>query len=276
MTRDAEVAAGDYLDLVLSGVGHETEVGTVQSLLRLAAQAIEPFGDPSRCDERRTRLAARAFELADESEPGSDRQLAFVRAAATNATSDAQLDRVAALLDGSEVLDGLAVDTELRWLLLRRLVTIGRAEDGHIDAELKRDDTAAGRCHALGLRAARPTPAAKAEAWRQIVEQDELPNAEQEAIIGGFVSYEQRELLEPYIERYFAAIGDLYRTRSSEMAQQLIAGLYPYWKTETDTIARTEAYLQSEQPGGALRRMLLEGRDALARALRSQERDTAS
>jgi aminopeptidase N len=168
------------------------------------------------------------------------------------------------------------VDTELRWLLLRRLVATGRAEDARIDAELRRDDTAAGRCHALDLRAARPTPEAKAEAWRQIVELDELPNAEQEAIIGGFVSYEQRDLLEPYIERYFAAIGDLYRTRSSEMAQQLIAGLYPYWKTETDTIARTEAYLQSEQPGGALRRMLLEGKDALARALRSQERDTAS
>jgi aminopeptidase N len=275
MARDAEVAAGDYLDLVLGGVGQETEVGTVQSLLRLAAQAIDPFGDPARSEERRTRLTARAFELMDESAPGSDLQLAFVRAAATNATSDAQLERVAAILDGREQVEGLSVDTELRWLLLGRLVATGRVGDDLIDAELKRDDTSAGRCHALALRASRPTAAAKAEAWRQIVELDELPNAEQNAVIGGFVSYEQRHLLEPYVDAYFGAIGDLYRTRSTEMAHQLIAGLYPYWSTDPSTITRTEAYLDEEQPGAALRRMLLEGRDALARAMRSRERDTA-
>jgi aminopeptidase N len=275
MARDAEVAAGDYLDLVLGGVGQETEVGTVQSLLRLAAQAIDPFGDPARSEERRTRLTARAFELMDESAPGSDLQLAFVRAAATNATSDAQLERVAAILDGREQVEGLSVDTELRWQLLGRLVATGRVGDDLIDAELKRDDTSAGRCHALALRASRPTAAAKAEAWRQIVELDELPNAEQNAVIGGFVSYEQRHLLEPYVDAYFGAIGDLYRTRSTEMAHQLIAGLYPYWSTDPSTITRTEAYLDEEQPGAALRRMLLEGRDALARAMRSRERDTA-
>ncbi|HVS67979.1 MAG TPA: aminopeptidase N [Mycobacteriales bacterium] len=276
MTRDAEVSAGEYLDLVLGGIGQETEVGTVQSLLRLAAQAIDPFGDPARCDERRTRLAARAFELLDASAPGSDLQLAFARAAAGSATSDDQLTRVAALLDGDEQLDGLAVDTELRWLLLRRLVTMGRADDARIDAELARDDTSAGRCHALTLRAARPSARAKAEAWQQVVELDELPNAEQNATIAGFVSYEQRQLLEPYVDSYFRAIGDVYRTRSAEMAQQVIVGLYPYWATDETTIERTEAYLRDEQPGAALRRMLLEGRDALARALRSRERDMSA
>ncbi|HVX68203.1 MAG TPA: aminopeptidase N [Mycobacteriales bacterium] len=273
MTRDAEVAAGDYLDLVLGGIGLETEVGTVQSLLRLAAQAIDPFGDPARSEERRARLAGRAFELLDSSTPGGDLQLAFARAAATNATGDVQLKRVAAIFEGREEIDGLVVDTELRWLLLRRLIATGRADDAQIDAELRRDDTSAGRCHALDLRAARPNAAAKAEAWRLIVESDELPNAEQGATIAGFVSYEQRDLLAPYVEAYFASIGDIYRSRSAEMAQQLIAGLYPYWATDASTIARTEVYLEQEQPGAALRRMLLEGRDALARALRSRERD---
>ncbi|HWC36781.1 MAG TPA: aminopeptidase N [Mycobacteriales bacterium] len=276
MTRDAEVSAGDYLDLVIAGVGQETEVGTVQTLLRLAAQAIDPYGDPARSTERRTRLAARAFELLDANPPGSDLQLAFTRAAAANATSPDQLDRVAALLEGKEQVDGLVVDTELRWLLLHRLVATGRADDARIDAELARDDTSAGRCHALTLRAARPSAAAKAEAWRQVVEHEELPNAEQEATIAGFVSYEQRDLLEPYVDAYFGAIGELYRTRSAEMAQQLIAGLYPYWATDVSTIEHTEAYLAAEEPGAALRRMLLEGRDALARALRSRERDMAA
>jgi aminopeptidase N len=273
MTRDAEVGAGDYLDLVSVGVGLETEVGIVQALLRLASQAIDPFGDPSQREERRVRLATRAFELFEASEPGSDLQLAFVRAAAANATIDDHLARIADLLDGSATVEGLAVDTELRWTLLHRLISTGRRGEAEIEAELDRDDTAAGRRHALTLRAARPTAAAKAEAWRLVVEQDELPNADQGAIVAGFHDFAHRELLAPYVEKYFGAIDEIYRTRTAEMAQDIINGLYPYSATTQSTVDRTDTYLRAEQPGPALRRMLLEARDGLARALRAQQRD---
>jgi aminopeptidase N len=276
MTRDAEVRAGDYLDLVLAGVGQETDVGIVQALLRLASQAIDPYGDPSQRAPRRVRLAARAFDLLDASEPGSDCQLAFVRAAAANATTDDQLTRVADLLDGNASIDGLAIDTELRWALLRQLVATGCRGDAEIEAELDRDDTAAGRRHALTLRAARPTAAAKAEAWRLVVEQDELPNADQAAIVAGFHDFAQRELLTPYVAKYFDAIEEIYRSRSAEMAQDIITGLYPYSATTQSTLDRTDSYLREAQPGPALRRMLLEARDGLARALRAQQRDISA
>jgi aminopeptidase N len=276
MTRDAEVSAGDYLELVLAGVEQETEIGTVQSLLRLASQAIDPFGDPSQRETRRIRLANRAFELLDTSEPGSDLQLAFARAAAANASTDAQLDRIAALLAGDAIIDGLAVDTELRWVLLQPLVSSGRAGDAEIDAEHDRDDTSAGRRHQLRLRAARPTEAAKAEAWHLVVEQDELPNADQAAVVAGFHHFSQRELLAPYVEKYFAAIAGIYRSRSAEMAQDIITGLYPYTATTQATVDRTDKYLRDEQPGPALHRMLLEARDGMARSLRAQQRDISA
>ncbi len=91
MTRDAEVPAGDYLELVLAGISQETEIGTVQSLLRLARQSIDPFGDPARRDDRTRRLAAKALELLEGAEPGSDMQLAFTRSLAANAVTDEQL-----------------------------------------------------------------------------------------------------------------------------------------------------------------------------------------
>ena len=128
MTRDGEVTAADYLALALAGVEQETEVGTVQSLLRLASQAVDPFGDPSQIQPRRVRLANRAFELLDASDAGGDLQLAFARAAAANATTDDQLDRIADLLAGRATIDGLPIDTDLRWTLLLRLVAAGRAE----------------------------------------------------------------------------------------------------------------------------------------------------
>jgi aminopeptidase N len=200
-------------------------------------------------------------------------QLAFTRALAVNAVGDEHLDLLAGLLSGERSVDGLAVDTELRWALLHRLVVMGRAGEAEIEAELRRDDTAAGRRHALNLRAAQPDAAAKAEAWEAAVHDDTLPNAEQAAIIAGFQQPEHRKLLTPYVDRYFDCIADAWENRTSEMAQQIVIGLYPILLVDQSTLDRTDAYLRTAQPVPPLRRLVTESRDNLARALRAQERD---
>jgi aminopeptidase N len=273
MTRDGEMAAGDFLDLVLGGIAHETDIGTVQTLLRLARSAADPYGDPARRQERVTRLAECAGELLHAAEPGSDTQLAFARSLAANATTDGQLSTVAELLSGAKTVEGLAVDTELRWTLLSRLVVMGRAAEVDIDAELARDNTAAGKRHSMALRAARPTAEAKEEAWRLAVEDESLPNAEQAAVIGGFQQQEHRGLIAPYSERYFEVVADAWQARTSEMAQQIVIGLYPALSVSQQTIDRTDSYLRTAQPVPSLRRLLTENRDNLARALRAQHRD---
>jgi aminopeptidase N len=275
MTRDAEMSAGDYLDLVLAGIHQETEIGTVQSLLRLARQSIDPFGDPALRAERTARLAAKAAELLQGAEPSSDMQLSFMRALAVNAVDEQHLTLLADLLSGKQAIEGLAVDTELRWALLHRLVVLGRAGDDEIDAELRRDDTAAGRRHFLTLRAARPTAEAKAEAWEAAVEDETLPNAEQAAIVAGFQQLEHRELLTPYIDRYFDCIAEAWENRTSEMAQQIAIGLYPVTLVQQSTLDRTDQFLRTAQPVPPLRRLVTESRDNLARALRAQQRDAA-
>ncbi|MDQ1695277.1 MAG: aminopeptidase [Frankiaceae bacterium] len=273
MTRDAETKAGDYFKLVLNGVAQETEIGTVQSLLRLARQTIAPFGDPAKIDERMHHLASKCQELLMAAEPGSDMQLAFTRSFAANAIADEHLQFLADLLSGARVVEKLAVDTELRWSLLHRLVVMGRAGSSEIQAELDRDNTAAGRRHSLTLRAARPSAEAKEEAWVLAVEDDSLANAEQSAIIAGFQQPEHRELLTPFVERYFESIGDAWQSRTSEMAQQIAIGLYPIYVVEQATLDRTDGYLREAQPVPPLRRLVTESRDNLARALRAQQRD---
>src|SRR5690606_41230544 len=47
MTRDAELAARDYLSLVLSGIGKESDIGVVQSLHRQVKLAIDLYADPA-------------------------------------------------------------------------------------------------------------------------------------------------------------------------------------------------------------------------------------
>ncbi len=51
MCRDAEMAARDYVRLVMLGVGSVTDISVAQTLLRQAAQAVRRFADPAWRDE---------------------------------------------------------------------------------------------------------------------------------------------------------------------------------------------------------------------------------
>ncbi|WP_063734130.1 aminopeptidase N [Streptomyces sp. RTd22] len=276
MTRDGELATRDYLALVLSGVAKESDIGVVQSLHRQVKLALELYAAP---DWRETGLAQwtdATLEHLRAAAPGSDHQLAWARAFAATARTDAQLGLIAGLLDGSETIEGLAVDTELRWALVERLAATGRADEAEIAAELERDKTSAGERHAATARAARPTEAAKAEAWASVVEGDKLPNAVQEAVIGGFVQTDQRELLAPYTEKYFAAVKDVWNSRSHEMAQQIAVGLYPALQVSQGTLDATDAWLGSAEPSAALRRLVTESRAGVERALKARAADAAA
>ncbi|MEC3994268.1 aminopeptidase N [Actinacidiphila sp. DG2A-62] len=276
MTRDGELATRDYLELVLHGVAKESDIGVVQSLHRQLKLALDLYADPAWRETGLARWTEASLEHLAAAAPGSDHQLAWARAFADVARTPEQLDILQGLLDGTTEYEGLAVDTELRWALLTRLAATGRAGEEAIEDELKRDPTSAGEQHAAGARAARPVAEAKAEVWASVVEDDKLPNAVQEALIGGFVQTDQRELLAPYTERYFAALKDVWDSRSHEMAQQIVVGLYPSFQVVQATLDATDAWLAAAQPAPALRRLVVEARAGVERALRAQAADAAA
>ena len=82
MTRDAEMPARDYVALVLRGIGGESDIGVVQSLLRQAQAALTQFADPAWAPTGRALLADAAPAAVRSAEPGSDLQLAWTRALA--------------------------------------------------------------------------------------------------------------------------------------------------------------------------------------------------
>ncbi|MFC7257656.1 aminopeptidase N [Streptomyces lutosisoli] len=273
MTRDAELATRDYLSLVLSGIGKESDIGVVQSLQRQVKLAIELYADPAAREALLTRWTDATLAHLRTAEPAGDHQLAWARAFAATARTPEQLDLLEALLEGRETIEGLAVDTELRWAFVERLAAVGRFDDAEIAAEYERDKTAAGERHAATARAARPTDEAKAEAWASVVESDKLPNAVQEAVIGGFVQTGQRELLAPYTDKFFAVVKELWDSRSHEIAQQIAVGLYPSIQVSEETLAKTDAWLASAEPNAALRRLISESRSGVERALKAQAAD---
>jgi aminopeptidase N len=274
MCRDAEMAARDYVQLVMLGVSSVTDISVVQTLLRQAGQAVRRFADPGWRETGLALMADALRGLLHEAEPGSDAQLAYVRAFADTATAQDDLALLAGLLDGSVVLDGLTVDTELRWALLGRLVSrcyrgFGAAE---INAELAQDATDAGERHAAACRAAIPAAEAKQDAWDLLVS-GEQALATFRATLSGFADPDQPELVNPYREKYFAAVADAWRTWSSAMAQDFVSGAYTVGAISAETVQVTDEYLEATDPPAALRRLLLEGRDDVLRALRCQALD---
>ncbi|MEE1753649.1 aminopeptidase N [Streptomyces sp. SP18CS02] len=276
MVRDGELPTQAYLDLVLSGIGKESDIGVVQSLHRQVKLALDLYAAPERRDTALARWTEATLAHLRTAEPGSDHQLAWARAFAATARTPQQLDLLTGLLEGSESIEGLAVDTELRWAFVERLAATGVYDEAEIAAEHERDRTAAGERHAATARAARPTEEAKAEAWASVVESDKLPNAVQEAVIGGFVQTDQRELLAPYTERFFASVKEVWDTRSHEIAQQIAVGLYPSLQVSQATLDTTDAWLESARPNAALRRLISESRAGVERALRARSADAAA
>ena len=272
MARDGEMAARDYLRLVLAGIDRETDIGVVQSLHRQAVTALWRFADQDWAPTGWQQLADKALATLTAAEPGSDHQLAWVRAFARAARSAEHLAVLRALLTGEHTVEGLAVDTDLRWLLLNGLVANGAAGDDAIAAELTRDHTATGQQAAATARALRPTAEAKAEAWREATENDELPNAINDAIIAGFAHPAHVELMRPYIDRFFNVVGDVWKRRTSESAQRVAVGLYPIL-VEQSVVEAADAYLAEADVPPALRRLILEGRADTVRSLAAQAKD---
>ena len=81
-------------------------------------------------------------------------------------------DFIAAVRGGTTVVEGLAVDPDLRWSLVQALAARGRLDVAEIDAELERDRSTAGREKAATARALIPTPEAKEQAWQQAMHDD--------------------------------------------------------------------------------------------------------
>jgi len=272
MCRDAEMAARDYVRLVLSAVDAIEDISVVQSVLRYAATAARRYADPAWRPAGLEQIADALRDLLARAEPGSDRQLAYAQAFTGVVTSADDLALLAGLLDGSRSIDGLAVDTELRWTLLHRLVSRGVAGPAEIDAELARDATDAGARHAATCRAAIPGAGAKEGAWAEVTG-GKLPNATFRATLGGFIDTDHEELLEPYARIYFDVVADIWHDWGSDMAQYFAEYAFPSWKVTPETIAFTDTYIERTDPPAALRRLLTEGRDDVARAIRCRQRD---
>ena len=273
-TRDAEASASDYIDLVLRNIGAETESTTVRTTLGQLQLAANAYVAPERRDAARVRVADGLWELAQAAPAGSDSQLQFVTAFAGAAATPAHWEQVRALRDGDTTLAGLDIDADLSWALLVSLAAGGVVSTADIDAALAADNTAKGGEFAAQAKAALPDVAAKRAAWASLVDSADLPNTVVRSAAAGFTHPAGVEALATFVEPYFEMLLPVWDSRTYQIANYLITGLYPAALASVELRDATRAWLAAHGDApAALRRLVQENLAGTERALAVQERD---
>jgi aminopeptidase N len=271
MASQAELSVPAFVAMLVSGMGSEPAVSVLQNLHAAAERLMRQSADPAWVPTGKRQLADEGRRQLLAAEPGSDHQLAWAQLLSWTATTGEQLDFATGLLDGTVSVAGLPVDTELRWSLLGRLVALGRAGDDQIDAELSRDNTDAGRRHAMACRAAIDDAEHKAAAWRLLTESDELGLEESFTIANAFNAAEHAGQLEPYVEKYFEALPEIWASRPERLRNALAHNLFPYTAASPRLLERVDEFLGQPDLDPALTRAMSEAGDVAAKALRSRQ-----
>ncbi|MBE7337951.1 aminopeptidase N [Corynebacterium aurimucosum] len=265
LTRDGEWPVRSYLDTVLNHAPAESNPTLLTTAFANARYAIDHFVDEGVREEIRADYAERLWEVLQQAPAGSDAQLTVARAtiqalAATPEESGTQ--RLRALIDGS--LDGLALDPDIRWAILRALAARDAVSAEELETEKERDNTLTGAAAYLGASHAFPSAELKREVFDLVSTPGKYSNAEVDSLLAAFNAPRSAHLTEVFAQEYFDSLSQLWEEHPIEIANRLVRGLYPD-VAMADTA--TSEFLATERPR-ALRRVLLECQDALRRAQR--------
>jgi aminopeptidase N len=277
MCRDAELPAADYVQLVLSGVAVESDLTAVGAVLGQARTAIDYYAPRADRAQLNEQFALGLARLLKDAEPASDHQLALARAFILAAETGPALAVLQAWLGGDEAPEGLAVDADLRWLLVTQLARRGVIGTAEIDAEAARDATAQGAEKAAGARAALPDPESKQWAWQLATAEESVPNETHFQVCSQFWQFGQESALAPYVRSYLdvaQAISegrDGWDTRSSAIRQHVLGLLFPRPLADRPTMRLMDLWLQGTALSESVRRQVDERRDDAERALLCQE-----
>ena len=272
-TRDAEMRARDFRALILNNLEAETESTTIRTVLGQLSAVTKLYAAPETVAGAQEEVADALLTWTRRATPGSDAQFQFVKAFASLALTEQHATVLSGLLDGSEVIDGLTIDTDLAWELLGGLVLVGAASGSEIDERLASDNTSNGQQAAARLRAMVPTAEAKREIFDSLVGDKTIPNAIVRAMTMGYNHVNDPAVLSQLVNPFFAALVDLWESRTYKIAEYLVDGLYPVALVSDEVRQASENWLDTADAPPALRRLVEENLAGILRAQKARARD---
>ena len=249
--RDGELAAREFVKLVAAHAAAETHPSVQERLLAQATQAVRQYVDPA--------WEGEGMDLLNAAFRGAQPAAIFDRALARLTPTEETVAYFKELLERSD-------NQEVRWLAITNLIAAGALPLEA--AEKEQDNTSEGAISRLRARAV----VDKRWAWHKLVE-DDLTNLEARYLMDGLTfTYDG---LEGLTDEYFRAAPALWERLTNEMAQRTLEGMYPRWDVTAGAVDKANALLGGDAPAG-LKRVIAEGQDRIARAVRNREVDATS
>ena len=249
--RDGELAAREFVKLVAAHAAAETHPSVQERLLAQATQAVRQYVDPA--------WEGEGMDLLNAAFRGAEPAAIFDRALARLTPTEETIAYFKELLERSD-------NQEVRWLAITNLIAAGALPLEA--AEKEQDNTSEGAISRLRARAV----VDKRWAWQKLVE-DDLTNLEARYLMDGLTfTYDG---LEGLTDEYFRAAPALWDRLTNEMAQRTLEGMYPRWDVTAAAVDKANALLNGDAPAG-LKRVIAEGQDRIARAVRNREVDAVA
>jgi aminopeptidase N len=265
MVRDQKLASTDYLDLVNRVGGAEPVLAIVELITESAASAIARYLPEGQIDAAAHRFVETARAAIDAA-PAGDLRVLWGRAlvGAARSAEDARL--AATLVDVPP--DGLAVDQDMRWAVAVNWVALGLdGADERLAMEQGRDSSDRGDRALATAEGSRPDAAHKEEVWERIHNSGYPSLHLTLAAARGFFRRAQRQLVEPFVARFFEGLPGLFSEWEAEASRAYFRTLFPWHRIESSTREMVEGVASRGDLGPMLRRLLTEAADDLDRAI---------
>lgn len=270
MTRDGEFPAERFIETTLRLLAREDQSTTFRYAVSYLLYTMNMFvADEHRASVKK-HVAHELWNLTQSVEPASDAQFQLLTAYLSSGElgDDEFIGRVQSILDDSVKLEGLEVDNNMKWKLIRALATVNAIDEQTIEKYLAERDTTENREFALGARAALAKPEAKDWAWNESLHNESLTNMQLEEVALG-ISSARQELADVFINKYFETADWIWEHRSFHMAEALLMGLYPRYANPQNLSDKGHAWLESHADADrALRRIVIEELESTDRVLR--------
>ncbi|TIC84369.1 aminopeptidase N [Nocardioides sp. GY 10127] len=197
-TRDLDVAG--YVELVRQHLPRESDATLVGAVVGRTLGPVLALRTPAEHAPTvvATVAGACAVGLLSSAAPTEGVALALTQGLAATSSDAGMLE---GWLAAGHTEAGVALDPTLRWRVVARLAELGQLDAEGIEAERVADPTSSGDLGAARALAARPTAAAKAEAWATMTEPG-VGNRLFEACATGLWSAEEPSLVREYVDAY--------------------------------------------------------------------------
>jgi aminopeptidase N len=193
------------------------------------------------------------------------------------ASTPQALERLAGVLAGTTTIDGLAINQDLRWAIVRRLNRYNHPDAAAmVDAEAKRDTSDAGQAAALAATVIRPDPQLKTE-WLGTVEdlQTKLPFSKIRTAMGSLYPAEQNALAEQTAAARLAKLPAIDKAAGPVYMRSYANSLIPASCTPASVKRLTQAAASMKDLSAGTRRALLDAQQEDQRCVTIKQAMTA-